>query len=110
MTQNNLGNALRTLGERESGTETLTKAVEAYREALKERTRDRVPFLWAQTQENLAIAHSALFDKTREPSHLDDALGAVGGALEEYRKAEAAFYINGAEDLRQKILAAKGKL
>jgi hypothetical protein len=37
MTQNNLGNALETLGERESGTETLQKAVEAYREALKER-------------------------------------------------------------------------
>jgi hypothetical protein len=39
MTQNNLGNALQRLGERESGTATLEKAVEAYGEALKERTR-----------------------------------------------------------------------
>ena len=42
-TQNNLGNALRTLGERESGTARLEEAVAAYRAALKERTRDRVP-------------------------------------------------------------------
>jgi tetratricopeptide (TPR) repeat protein len=36
MTQNNLGNALLRLGERESGTERLEAAVAAYREALKE--------------------------------------------------------------------------
>ena len=37
----------RILGERESGTETLTKAVDAFREALKEYTRTRVPLDWA---------------------------------------------------------------
>jgi len=47
---------------------------------------------------------------TREPRYLDDALGAVGGALEEYRKANAALYIEKAERLREQILAAKGKL
>jgi len=36
MTQNNLGNTLRRLGERESGTTKLEEAVAAYREALKE--------------------------------------------------------------------------
>ena len=50
MTQNNLGNALRTLGERESGTARLEEAVAAYRAALEERTRDRVPLDWAMTQ------------------------------------------------------------
>jgi hypothetical protein len=35
MTQNNLGNALLTLGERESGTGKLMEAVAAYREALR---------------------------------------------------------------------------
>ena len=35
-TQNNLGTALQTLGERESGTERLDEAVAAVREALKE--------------------------------------------------------------------------
>jgi hypothetical protein len=38
--QNNLGNALRTLGERESGTAKLEEAVVAYRDALKEHNRD----------------------------------------------------------------------
>jgi hypothetical protein len=37
-TQNNLGNALWTLGARESGTARLEEAVSAYREALKEYT------------------------------------------------------------------------
>ena len=36
MTQNNLGNALQTLGERESGTARLEEAVAAYRAALEE--------------------------------------------------------------------------
>ena len=47
MTQNNLGTALRTLGERESGTARLEAAVAAYEAALEERTRDRVPLDWA---------------------------------------------------------------
>ena len=53
-TQNNLGAALATLGERESGTERLEQAVTTYTEALKERTRERVPLDWAATQNNLA--------------------------------------------------------
>jgi hypothetical protein len=43
MTQMNLGSALRSLGERESGTARLEEAVAAYREALQERTRERAP-------------------------------------------------------------------
>jgi hypothetical protein len=43
MTQNNLGNALSRLGERELGTARLEEAISAYRDALLERTRDRVP-------------------------------------------------------------------
>ena len=48
-TQNNLGAALSTLGQRESGTEHLDEAVAAYRDALKERTCERVPLDWAQS-------------------------------------------------------------
>ena len=55
-TQNNLGNALSRLGERESGTAKLEEAVAAYREALKEWTRERVPLEWAMTQNNLGNA------------------------------------------------------
>ena len=58
-TQNNLGNALSALGERESGTATLEEAVAAYRAALEERTRERVPLDWAMTQNNLGTALSS---------------------------------------------------
>jgi hypothetical protein len=53
LTQNNLGNALGTLGERESGTQHLTEAVAAFNETLKVWTRERVPLDWAITQNNL---------------------------------------------------------
>ena len=59
-TQNNLGNALVALGERESSTEHLEQAVDAFRAALKERTRERVPLNWAMTQNNLGNALVAL--------------------------------------------------
>jgi hypothetical protein len=54
-TQNNLGVALTTLGERESGTAHLEAAAAAYQAALQEETRDRVPLAWAMTQNNLGI-------------------------------------------------------
>jgi hypothetical protein len=43
----NLGTALLTLGERESGTARLEEAVSAYRDALQEFTRARMPLYWA---------------------------------------------------------------
>jgi hypothetical protein len=45
-----------TLGERESGTARLEEAVTAYRDALAERTRARVPLDWVTTQNNLGNA------------------------------------------------------
>jgi len=45
-TQMNLGAALGRLGERDSGTARLEEAVAAYREALQENTRVRVPLEW----------------------------------------------------------------
>jgi hypothetical protein len=47
LTQNGLASALRLLGERESGTARLDEAVEAFRAALAEWTRERVPLDWA---------------------------------------------------------------
>jgi hypothetical protein len=64
MTQNNLGNALWRLGERENGTERLLEAVEAYRDALREWTRERVPLQWAITQNNLGTALSTLGEES----------------------------------------------
>src|SRR5215207_9125933 len=64
--QNNLGAALQTLGARESGTARLEEAVEAFRAALQERTRERVPLDWATTQNNLDSALKALADRRKE--------------------------------------------
>ena len=58
-----LGLALATLGRRESGTQRLEQAVEAYRAALEDRTRERVPLSWAATQNNLGNALSALGER-----------------------------------------------
>ena len=63
MTQNNLGSALRILGERESGTARLEEAVAAYRAALEEMTRARVPLAWATTQMNLGTALETLDER-----------------------------------------------
>ena len=47
-------------GARESGTARLDEAVAAFRAALEERTRERVPLDWAGTQNNLGNALSML--------------------------------------------------
>jgi hypothetical protein len=63
MTQTNLGNALRILGVREGGTARLEEAVAASREALRELTRDRVPFLWAVSTGNQGEALMLLAER-----------------------------------------------
>ena len=60
MTQNNLGTALSTLGERESGTARLEEAVNAYRDALQERTRQRASRVKPSWVANSAARASAL--------------------------------------------------
>ena len=84
MTQNNLGNALEALGERESGTARLEEAVAAYRAALEERTRERVPLEWAMTQNNLGNALRALGERESGTARLEEAVAAYRAALEEY--------------------------
>src|SRR6516225_4765249 len=81
--QNDLGNALSVLGERESGTAKLEAAVVAYREALKEWTRERVPLRWAMTQNNLAIALRALGMREGGTEKLEEAVTAYREASKE---------------------------
>ena len=81
--RNNLGNALWTLGERESGTARLEEAVAAYRAALEERTRERVPLDWARTQNNLGTALRALGERESGTARLEEAVAAYRAALEE---------------------------
>lgn len=57
------GDAIPGLGEREAGTARLEEAIEAYRSALLERTRERVPADWATIQNNLERTLQSLEDR-----------------------------------------------
>jgi tetratricopeptide (TPR) repeat protein len=81
MTQNNLGNALRALGERESGTARLEEAGAAYRAALEELMRDLVPLQWATAQNNLGNAFRALGGRESGTARLEEAVVAWDGCL-----------------------------
>ena len=91
-TQNNLGNALETLGKRESGTATLQKSVAAYGEALKERARERVPLDWAMTQNNLGNALMRLGERESGTATLQQAVAAYGEALKELTPEAAPYW------------------
>jgi tetratricopeptide (TPR) repeat protein len=80
---NDLGVALQELGDRESGTTRLDQAVEAFREALKERTREHVPLDWAMTQHNLGAVLQTLGDRESGTARLDEAVAAYREALKE---------------------------
>ncbi|MEM9523201.1 MAG: hypothetical protein AAF982_04280, partial [Pseudomonadota bacterium] len=81
--QNNLGNALLVLSERESGTARLEQAIDAYRSALQEWTRDRVPLNWATAQSNLGNALKTLGERERGTARLEQAVDAYRSALRE---------------------------
>ena len=89
-TQNNLGTALLSLGtallslgQRESGMLRLEEAVAAYRAALEERTRNRVPLSWAATQSSLGNALRVLGERESGAVRLGEAVAAYRAALEE---------------------------
>jgi tetratricopeptide (TPR) repeat protein len=86
MTQNNLGNALRRLGDRERDTARLEEAVAACRAALKEHTRERVPLQWAMTQNNLGNALSTLGERENDTARLEEAVTAFRAALKEHTR------------------------
>ena len=78
--------ALQTLGKRESGTERLEQAVAAYRAAIEELTRERVPLDWAMTQNNLGAALQTLGGRESGTERLEQAVAAYRAALEEYTR------------------------
>ena len=81
VTQNNLGNALSRLGQREDGTPRLEMAVIAYQEALKEYTSDGTPFDWAMTQHNLGNTLALLANREVGTARLEEAVAAYEQAL-----------------------------
>jgi tetratricopeptide (TPR) repeat protein len=88
-TQHALGVALRTLGERDSGTARLEQAVAILREALKEGTRERTPDEWAATQNDLGRALLWLGERESGLSRLEQAAAAFREALQERTRESA---------------------
>ena len=84
-TQNNFGNALATLGERESGTGRLEQAVATYRAALEERTRERVPLEWAASVGNQGVALMLIADRANDAGRAETAVGQIETACETLR-------------------------
>jgi tetratricopeptide (TPR) repeat protein len=82
-THNSLGIALFVLGTRESGTARLEEALAAYREALKETTRERAPLGWASSQVNLGLVFAALGERESGTAKLEEAVAAFREALKE---------------------------
>ncbi|MGO9422956.1 hypothetical protein [Roseiarcus sp.] len=78
-----VGAALRPLGERESRTARLEEAVAAFRAALEEFTRERVPLQWAATQSNVGNVLAALGRGESGTARLEEAVSAYRAALEE---------------------------
>jgi tetratricopeptide (TPR) repeat protein len=87
ITQSNLGNALRKLGERESGTARLEEAVVAYRAALEEKTGE-VGMLWVLIQANLGDALRKLGERESGTARLEEAV--VAYALPSKKKEPAS--------------------
>ncbi|MCF3972760.1 tetratricopeptide repeat protein [Paracoccus salsus] len=84
---NDLGNALLAMGRRETGTDRLEEAVTAYHDALRERTRARVPLDWAMTQNNLGNALRTLGARETGTDRLEEAVAAYRDALREWTRA-----------------------
>jgi tetratricopeptide (TPR) repeat protein len=82
-----LGNALRTLGERETGTAHLEDAVAAYRAALENRPRERAGLDWARTRHELGTALMRLGERESGTARLEEAIAAYEAALQECTRA-----------------------
>jgi tetratricopeptide (TPR) repeat protein len=74
---NLLGTALSRLGERESGKARVEEAAAAYRAALTERTRERVPLDWARTQVCVGDALESLGEREGGTARLEEAVAAL---------------------------------
>jgi tetratricopeptide (TPR) repeat protein len=73
-------------GDQKGDNAALREAVAAYRAALEERTRERVPLDWAMTQNNLGNALSALGERESGTARLEQAITGFRAALEEWTR------------------------
>ena len=83
---NDLGAALGELGVRDADPARLKQAVETFRLALEEVTRERVPLQWAGRQNNLGNALQELGTREAGTARLEQAVEAFRLALEEWTR------------------------
>ena len=93
----------RDTGTGDGGTARLEQAVAPYRAAQQERTRERAPLDWAMTKANLALALTALAERTGQSRAA--ALAEIDTAVEVFRAAGATEYVSLAEAIRARIQA-----
>ena len=85
------------LGERESGTARLEEAVAAYRAALEEWTRERVPLDWADDPEQSRLCAWTLGERESGTARLEEAVAAYREALEEWTRETRCLSKGGAK-------------
>ena len=76
-------NGLTEVGSRRGDDFALYRAIDAYRELLKEYTRERVPLEWARTQNNLGTALKSLGERETNTERLIEGVAAYREALKE---------------------------
>lgn len=105
-----LGNALQTLGERESEPNRLEQAVVAYQAALQEYTRERAPLDWAVTQNNLGAALAVLGQRESGTGRLEQAVSAYEAALQLLTRESTPLQWAATQNNLGAALAALGEL
>jgi tetratricopeptide (TPR) repeat protein len=75
--------SLTTFGEQAGDSKALEEAIAAYRETLRQYTRDKVPLAWATTQNNLGTALARLGERQSGTARLEEAVAAFRAALKE---------------------------
>ena len=81
------------LGERESGTKRLKEAADAFREALQEYTRGKVPLGWATSRTTSATRFRFWGNAGRRGPLVCDALGAHLAGWEVFTQGKAGHYV-----------------
>jgi hypothetical protein len=81
----------------------LEEAVAAYRAALQEWTRARVPLQWAMTESNLGNALSTVGERTKDDAKLREARTAINVAFEVFIQAGQEQHRDYFEDRLRKI-------
>ena len=85
----------------------LEKSVAAYREALKERTRERVPLDWAMTQTGLGNALLRLGEREPGLGKLEEAVAAYREALEERTRERVPLEGDDSDEPRRRAYKAR---